>query len=178
MRKFLIAFCTLALAALTLPAFAFEPDINDSFELDVQRAIIAIKKADPGIETFFESAAGYAVFPSAGKGGFIIGGAYGKGLVIVNGKVDGYATMSAATIGLQIGGQKYSQFIFFKDETAIGHFQRGNFEFSAQASAVAVTLGASKDAAYDGGVAVFTHAAGGLMAEAAIGGQRFKYRPK
>ena len=178
MRKFLIAFFAFTLAALALPALAFEPNIDDSFELDVQRAIIAIKKADPGIETFFESAAGYAVFPSAGKGGFIIGGAYGKGLVIVGEKVIGYSTMSAATIGLQIGGQKYSQFIFFKDETAVGHFQRGNFEFSAQASAVAVTLGASRDAAYDGGVAVFTHAAGGLMAEAAIGGQRFKYTPK
>jgi lipid-binding SYLF domain-containing protein len=164
--------------ALSIPAHAFEPDINDSFQLDVQKAIIAIKKADPGIEAFFNNAAGYAVFPSVGKGGFIIGGAYGKGLVIVNEKIDGYTSMTQGTIGLQAGGQKYSQFIFFKDETAIGHFKRGNFELGAQASAVAITAGASADAAYDSGVAIFTHAAGGLMFEGSVGGQKFKYSPK
>ena len=82
------------------------------------------------------------------------------------------------TIGLQVGGQKYSQFIFFKDGTAVDHFRRGNFEFGAQASAVAITAGASADASYDGGVAVFTHAAGGLMIEGSVGGQRFTYQPK
>lgn len=178
MRKI---FALLAAVALVSPASAdraFEPDINDRLELDVQRAIVDIKKADPGIETFFESAAGYAVFPSVGKGGFVLGGAYGKGLVISGGTVDGYTSLTQGTIGLQIGGQKYAQFIFFRDETAVGHFKRGNFEFNAQASAVAITAGASADAAYDSGVAIFTHAAGGLMVEASVGGQRFKYTPK
>jgi lipid-binding SYLF domain-containing protein len=178
MRKIFATMVALALVPFAAPVFAFEPDVNDRMELDVQRAIIAIKKADPGIETFFENAAGYAVFPSVGKGGIVIGGAYGKGLVIVGGKVDGYTSMSQATIGLQLGGQKYSQFIFFRDDTAVGHFKRGNFEFGAQASAVAITAGASADAAYDSGVAVFTHAAGGLMFEGSVGGQRFKYTPK
>lgn len=178
MRIVFAALAALALVSSMGPALAFEPNVNDRMELDVQRAIIAIKKADPGIETFFENAAGYAVFPSVGKGGLIIGGAYGKGLVIVDDKVDGYTSMSQATIGLQLGGQKYSQFIFFRDETAVGHFRRGNFEFGAQASAVAITAGASADAAYDSGVAIFTHAAGGLMFEGSVGGQRFKYTPK
>jgi lipid-binding SYLF domain-containing protein len=178
MRKIFATMVAFALVPFAAPVFAFEPDVNDRMELDVQRAIIAIKKADPGIETFFENAAGYAVFPSVGKGGIVIGGAYGKGLVIVGGKVDGYTSMSQATIGLQLGGQKYSQFIFFRDDTAVGHFKRGNFEFGAQASAVAITAGASADAAYDSGVAVFTHAAGGLMFEGSVGGQRFKYTPK
>jgi lipid-binding SYLF domain-containing protein len=178
MKKVFATWVTLVLAALAAPAHAFEPDVNDRMELDVQRAIIAIKKADPGIETFFENAAGYAVFPSVGKGGLVIGGAYGKGLVIVNDTVDGYTSMSQATIGLQLGGQKYAQFIFFRDETAVGHFKRGNFEFGAQASAVAITAGASADAAYDSGVAIFTHAAGGLMFAGSVGGQRFKYTPK
>ena len=178
MRKMFAILTTLALVTLTGPVHAWEPDINDRMELDVQRAIVNIKKADPGIETFFENAAGYAVFPSVGKGGFVIGGAFGRGLVIAGDKVAGYTSMSQATIGLQIGGQSYAQFIFFKDETSIGHFKRGNFEFNAQASAVAITAGASADAAYDSGVAVFTHAAGGLMFEASIGGQRFKYTPK
>ena len=163
---------------LTAPAYAFEPDVNEEMELDVAKAILAIKRADPGIEAFFENAAGYAVFPSVGKGGLVVGGAYGKGLVIVNDQVDGYTSMTQGTIGLQIGGQKYAQFIFFKDATAIDHFRRGNFEFGAQASAVAITKGASADASYDGGVAVFTHAAGGLMLEGSVGGQKFTYQPK
>lgn len=157
---------------------AFEPDINNRMELDVQRAIINIKAADPGIETFFEKAAGYAVFPSVGKGGLIVGGAYGKGLVIVNEQVDGYTSLSQATIGLQAGGQKYAQFIFFRDHIALEHFKRGNWEAGAQASAVAITAGASTDANYDGGVVVFTHASGGLMFEGSIGGQKFTYEAK
>jgi lipid-binding SYLF domain-containing protein len=178
MNKILITLFAVALVSLSWTALAFEPDLNDRMELDVQRAILDIKKADPGIETFFENAHGYAVFPSVGKGGIVIGGAYGKGLVIVGEKVDGYTSMSQATIGLQLGGQKYAQFIFFKDDTAVGHYKRGNFEFGAQASAVAITAGASADAAYDSGVAIFTHAAGGLMFEGSVGGQRFKYTPK
>jgi lipid-binding SYLF domain-containing protein len=165
------------MATLSIQA-EFEPDVNDRMQLDVKRAIIDIKAADPGIEAFFENAAGYAVFPSVGKGGLIIGGAYGKGLVIVGDQAVGNTSMTQATIGLQLGGQKYAQFIFFKDETALGHFRRGNFEFGAQASAVAATAGASADANYDSGVAIFTLAGGGLMVEGSVGGQRFTYEPR
>ena len=175
MRALLLTLIALSFAG---SAHAFEPNVNDEMELNVAQAILAIKRADPGIEAFFENAAGYAVFPSVGKGGFVVGGAFGRGLVIVDEQVDGYTSMTQGTIGLQIGGQKYSQFIFFKDDTAIDHFRRGNFEFGAQASAVAITAGASADASYDGGVAVFTHAAGGLMIEGSVGGQRFTYQPK
>ena len=175
MRSMLLTIIALLLAT---PALAFEPNINDEMELDVAKAILAIKKADPGIEAFFTNAAGYAVFPSVGKGGLVVGGAYGKGLVIAGGEVVGYTTMTQGTIGLQIGGQKYAQFIFFKDDVAIGNFQRGNFEFGAQASAVAIHKGASADTSYDKGVAVFTHAAGGLMIEGSVGGQKFTYQPK
>ena len=90
----------------------------------------------------------------------------------------GYTALSQATIGFQLGGQKYAQFIFFKDETALDHFRRGNFEFGAQASAVAITAGASADANYDSGVAIFTDAGGGLMFEGSVGGQRFSYEAK
>jgi lipid-binding SYLF domain-containing protein len=168
---------TLAFLSLAGPAFAFQPNVNDALQLDVAKAILAIKKADPGIETFFENAAGYAVYPSVGKGGIVVGGAYGKGLVIVGGQVDGRTTMTQATLGLQLGGQVYSEFIFFKDEAAIANFRRGNIEFGAQASAVAATAGASADTSYDKGVAVFTHAGGGLMVEGSIGGQKFTYEP-
>ena len=178
MNKLISLAAALMLSALASPLSAFEPDINDSLELDVARAINEVKKADPGIETFFENAAGYAVYPSVGKGGLVVGGAYGKGLVIVNQQADGHTTMSQATVGLQIGAQKYAQFIFFRDQIALEHFKRGNFEFGAQASAVAITKGASTDANYDKGVIVFTHAGGGLMVEGTVGGQKFTYEPK
>jgi lipid-binding SYLF domain-containing protein len=174
MRKVLFS---LAVLLVTCPAFAFQPNVNDAMQLDVAKAILSIKQADPGIEAFFDNAAGYAVFPSVGKGGIVVGGAYGKGLVIVGDRVDGRTTMTQATVGLQLGGQVYSQFIFFKDEAAIENFRRGNFEFGAQASAVAATKGASADTSYDKGVAVFTNASGGLMVEGSVGGQKFTYEP-
>ena len=174
MRTIAILLATVLVAA---PVLAFQPDTNDELQLDVAKAILAIKKADPGIEAFFDNAAGYAAYPSVGKGGIVVGGAYGKGLVIIDGRVDGRTTMTQATLGLQLGGQVYSQFIFFKDEAAIENFRRGNFEFGAQASAVAATKGASADTSYDKGVAVFTNASGGLMVEGSVGGQKFTYEP-
>ena len=178
MRRVFTAIALLAVVFLTGPVQAFQPDVNNKMELDVQKAILSIKNKDPGIQKFFDKSAGYAVFPGVGKGGLIIGGAFGRGLVIVNEQVDGYTSLSQASIGLQLGGQKYAQFIFFKDTTALGHFKRGNFEMGAEASAVAITAGASADAAYDSGVAVFTNIAGGLMFEGSISGQRFTYEPK
>lgn len=169
---FVLAFCMISTGL-----WAFDPDPNDKMELKVAAAIIDVKQDDPGIETFFESSVGYAVYPSVGKGGIGIGGARGNGLVLVDGKVDGKTTLTQVTLGFQLGGQKYAQFIFFKDDAALQQFRRGNFEMGAQASAVAVTLGASADADYDKGVAVFTNVGGGLMYEATIAGQKFKYEP-
>lgn len=158
-------------------AWSFEPDPNDKLQLAAAQAILDIKETDSGIQRFFDESTGYAVFPTVGKGGIGIGGARGKGLVIVDGKVDGHTTLTQVTVGLQLGGQTYSEFIFFKDDAALQQFRRGNFEMGAQASAVAVTAGASADADYDKGVAVFTNVKGGLMYEATIAGQKFKYKP-
>jgi lipid-binding SYLF domain-containing protein len=147
---------------------------------------------------FFEKAYGYAVFPTIGKGGFVIGGAYGKGRVYAGGKHVGDTSMTQVTIGAQLGGEAYRQIIFFEDKRAFDEFTSGEFEFGAQAQAVAITAGASatagtggtsagastssKDAktvgAYSKGMAVFTVAKGGLMYEASIGGQKFSYKPK
>jgi len=175
MYKAILSFITFALLVTSTSLWAFDPDTSDEMQLSVAKAIIDIKKADPGIEKFFDGAAGYAVFPKVGKGGIGIGGAHGKGLVIVNDKAIADTSLSQVTVGFQLGGQVYAQFVFFEDETSLGHFQRGNFELGAQASAVAVTLGASADANYDKGVAVFTHVGGGLMYEATVSGQKFKY---
>jgi len=147
--------------------------------------------------TFFKGAYGYAVFPTIGKGGVGIGGARGKGRVYEQGKYVGDTTMTQATIGLQLGGQAFSQIIFFEDKRALDEFTGGNFEFGAQATAVAVTAGAQAGATTTGtsagasggkndastvghyykGMAIFTVAKGGLMAEATVGGQKFSYTP-
>ena len=159
-------------------AWSWEPDTSDKLELSAAQAIIKAKEKDPSLTKWFDAAYAYAVFPKVGKGGIGIGGAYGKGLVIHADTTVGKTSLSQVTIGFQLGGQTYSEFIMFRDKTAFDHFTRGNFEMGAQVSAVAITLGASADANYDGGVAVFTIAEGGLMFEASIGGQKFKYEAK
>ncbi len=149
---------------------------------------------------FFDSAYGYAVFPSIGKGGFGIGGAHGDGRVYAAGEYVGDVSMTQVTVGLQLGGQVFSQIIFFENKEAFEQFTGGNFEFSAQATAVAITAGASASANTGGGVAagasggsnnadtvhggyrkgmaIFTIARGGLMYEASLGGQKFNYTPR
>lgn len=154
-------------------------------------------KQSPVVQAFFKTAYGYAVFPKIGKGGIGIGGAHGRGQVYRGGKVSGTTKMTQLTIGLQFGGQAYSQIIFFEDKRAYDDFISGKFEFGAQASAVAITAGASvqssstgesasatgggtagaQRASYYKGMVVFTHAIGGLMYEAAIGGQKYSFKP-
>jgi lipid-binding SYLF domain-containing protein len=147
---------------------------------------------------FFDTAYGYALFPTIGKGGIGIGGAGGKGRVFVGGNHVGNTSMAQVTIGMQLGGQAYSMIIFFEDERAFTEFSSGNFEFGAQATAVAITAGASAGAStagggsagasggkndattagsYSKGMAVFTVAKGGLMYEASLGGQKYGYTP-
>lgn len=142
---------------------------------EARKAVAEFKKADPSLQRFFESAYGYAVFPTVGKGGFGIGGAYGNGVVFQAGKPIGETSLTQVTIGFQLGGQAYREIIFFRDQATLEAFKRGNFELSAQASAVAATLGASADVDFDNGVAVFTLVKGGLMYEASVGGQKFDY---
>jgi lipid-binding SYLF domain-containing protein len=129
----------------------------------------------PKLKTFKNKAYGYAVFSKVTKAGIGIGGAAGRGTVFRNHKDTGWAALKQASIGLQLGGQQYSEVIFFENKKAYDHFINGNLKFDAQASAVAITAGASIDAAYHNGVAVFTRAKGGLMYEASIGGQHFKF---
>jgi len=142
-----------------------------------EAAIQQAKKADPGLQRFFETAAGYAVFPSVGKGGLGVGGAYGRGELFEGGKLVGDCTLTQASIGFQLGGQKYTELIFFENKAALDSFKSGNFAFSAQASAVALKSGVSANAKYTDGVAVFTMGEAGLMYEASIGGQKFSYQP-
>ena len=159
---------------------------------------IDVFKKSEAVQPFFKNAYGYAVFPTVGKGGFGIGGAFGKGRVYKGGEVTGTTKLFKATIGFQLGGQAFSEIIFFQDKRAYDDFTSGSFEFDAAASVVAITAGAQAKAGTEGatagasagpatgaqaktnyrkGMAVFVHAKGGLMYEAAIGGQKFSFEP-
>jgi len=145
---------------------------------ECEAAVVNLKNQDPSIGKWFETAHGYALFPSIGKGAIGIGGAFGKGQVYEKGKLVGYTRISQATIGLALGGQAFTEVIFFKDQTALSAFEEGNYQFAANASAVAVKAGAGATSEYSGGVKAFVLVKGGLMAEAAVGGQKFSYEPK
>ena len=135
------------------------------------------KKNDPSLEKFFGSAVGYAIFPSVGKGAFVVGGAAGSGCLYEGGAIIGQAKLGQVTIGLQLGGQSYAEVIFFENRDAIDAFKGNSFELSAQVSAVAAASGASANAKYRLGVLVFTLAKTGLMYEASVGGQKFTFKP-
>jgi lipid-binding SYLF domain-containing protein len=132
---------------------------------------------DPDLQRFFDTSAGYAVFPSVGKGAVGVGGAFGRGILFENGQPTGYVSLTQGTVGLALGGQSYSELIFFATPEAIERFKRGDLTFAAQASAVALRAGASTKARYSDNVAVFTMGEAGLMVEASIGGQKFNYEP-
>mgnify|MGYP001815009198 FL=1 len=181
MRTMAKAGLALATVLLVTTSWAWDPDDDKKQDSKAQEAVAAAEEAialfkekDPSIQRFFDHAAGYVVIPTVGKGGLGIGGARGTGLLYENGEPTGKVTLTQLTIGFQAGGQAYSEFIFFEDDVALASFKRGNYELGAQASAVAITAGASADANYNSGVAIFTQAKGGLMYEASVGGQKFK----
>jgi len=164
-----ITIITVFLLAFSISSFAQKDVSAKSAE-----AIKEFKHTNDKITKYFNSAYGYAVFPSIGKGGLGVGGAAGNGTIYRGGSIVGDCKMSQVTIGFQAGGQAYSEIVFFKDKAAFDRFTGDKFEFAAQATAVAVTAGASFDVDYRDGILIFTHAKGGLMYEATVGGQKFK----
>ncbi|MCF6224450.1 MAG: hypothetical protein L3J34_12090 [Flavobacteriaceae bacterium] len=142
----------------------------------VDTTIKRLIKDNPSLQSYFNTAKGFVIFPVITKAGLGIGGAGGKGLVFENKKVIGRASLAQATFGLQAGGQQYEEVVFFETNEALDKFKAGKIKFSGQASAVALKKGASIDIAYQNGVAIFTKVKGGIMAEASVGGQKFKYK--
>ncbi len=145
---------------------------------DADAALARAQAADPTLTHLISGSHGYAVFPKVGKGGIGLGGAYGQGILYEKGAFEGYCNMTQASIGFQLGGQTYTEIIVFADREAVNAFKSGNFTFSAQATAVALKSGASANAKYADGVAVFTMGETGLMYEASIGGQKFNYEAR
>jgi lipid-binding SYLF domain-containing protein len=144
---------------------------------EVKASLTEFAKSNPKVEAHLHTAYAFAFFPKITKGGLGIGGAGGKGLVFDNKTVIGESKLAQATFGLQAGGQQYMEIILFEDQPALDRFTAGKVKFSGQASAVALKDGASADIDYQDGVAIFTKTIGGLMAEASVGGQSFKYKP-
>jgi lipid-binding SYLF domain-containing protein len=167
----LVALTTLSACQTTPPSAAARESLKD----DSQATLNRFMREDPGLKDFLNRAHGYVVFPEIGKGGLIVGAAYGRGRVYEQGRAMGYADMSQASIGAQIGGETYSEIISFQTPEAFNNFKANQLTFAANASAVAIKTGASAAAKYENGVAVFTMTKGGLMAEASVGGQKFTY---
>jgi len=143
-----------------------------------KEALSEMIKDNPKLQSFKNKAYGYVIFPRVTKAGIGIGGAAGTGIVFKNHIDVGSSKLKQASIGLQLGGEQYSEAIFFENKKAYDNFINGKLKFDAQASAVAITAGVSIDAAYHDGVAVFTRTKGGIMYQASIGGQHFKFKPK
>jgi lipid-binding SYLF domain-containing protein len=156
---------------------AVAADEKAELTADVTKAKAALMEKDEGLKDVFAKASGCVVFPSVAKGGLGVGAARGTGQLLEKDKVMGETKLTQVSIGLQAGGQAYIEVILFQDQTSLDNFKKGNFEFSAQVSAVAVTAGVSKNAKYEKGIMVLTLAKGGLMYEASVGGQKFKYEP-
>jgi len=165
-----LLFTSLSFAGATIAAAA---EVKSA---DVEKAIAHFKSKDPSMEGRFKSAYGYAVFPSVGKGGLIVGGAAGDGQVFERGKPIGTASISMITVGVQAGVQTFMEVIFFENKAALDRFTANKYEFAANASAVIAKAGASASNNYRNGVLVFTSSEEGVMAEAAVGGQRFKFQ--
>lgn len=144
---------------------------------EAERALQTMRAQDPGLDTFLKTSHGYAIFPNVGKGGVVVGGAYGKGVVYEQGRQVGFASLSQATIGAQLGGQTFRELICFQTKDALDSFKNGRFAFAANASAVALKSGAAATAKYQNGVATFVSTKEGLMFEASLGGQSFEYEP-
>jgi lipid-binding SYLF domain-containing protein len=134
--------------------------------------------ADPSIDGMVKKGYGYAFFPDVGKGGFIIAGSHGNGVVYEQGRHVGYAELTGGSLGLTIGGQKSSELIVFENKAAMDRFKQGEMNFGANANAVIAEAGAGASASFVDGVAVFVRPLAGAMAEASLGGQQIKYIPR
>ena len=164
----------LFILSVTSPAFSQNSKETRLID-DSKNAHSEFVKSDSLMQSLFTNSYGYVIFPNVGKGAIGIGGAAGNGIVFEKGTPVGSAKMKQVSIGFQFGGQAYREVIFFENQAALDRFKQNNFEFSAQASAVAVTKGASTNVKYRDGVMVFTQEKGGLMYEASVGGQKFDY---
>ncbi len=176
------ALVVLPLAGILLAACANQPTpaTKDEAKIlsdQVSASIQNFKTTDPSMQRFFRDAQGYAVFPAIRSAAVGVGGAYGQAEVYEKGKLIGHADLSQANIGASLGGQRYAEIVFFQNEGSMATFKTTQVEFDARASAIAASSGAGTSADYQKGVAIFTLPEAGLMFQAAVGGQKFRFTP-
>ncbi len=150
---------------------------GDDLIADARQERTTIQQEYPELAQMFQNSTAYAIFPNVGKGAYVIGGASGNGVVYQNGNVIGYADLKQVDIGLQAGGKSFVEVLFFENQAALDRFKSGTYELGANASAVILDKGASKDIDFQDGVAVVTKPKEGLMAGVSVGGQRFSFQP-
>jgi len=165
----------IALSLISVSAFAGDP--HAALIEDSRDVLEEFKQTDPTLAATLDEAVGYAVFPTVGKGGFIVGAGRGEGVLFEKGVPVGKLTLKQFSVGAQIGGQEFSELLVIKTRSALKELKRGRGEVQASASAVAADKGAARKLEYRAGVAVMTKARTGAMAEATIGGQKFDYEP-
>ncbi|MCC6676207.1 MAG: lipid-binding SYLF domain-containing protein [Phycisphaerales bacterium] len=178
MKKLMAAL--VAAAGLAMVGCSTEPKTEaekSTLTSESSAAMQSFKNADSSLQSLLDRSIGYAVFPSVGKGGFIVGGAYGRGEVFEKGRKIGFADLTKGSVGLQAGAQTFDELIVFMTQEQMDKFKAGKFSLSADASAVAIKSGAAGASDYSKGVIIFTQTKGGLMAEASVGGQGFSYKP-
>jgi lipid-binding SYLF domain-containing protein len=179
MRSTVLFAALFIVTAFTLNGCSTEPKSEGAkvdLHNDVNTALDHFKRQDPGLGDLLSKSVGYVMFPGVGKGGAIVGGAYGHGEVYEGNNMIGFADMRQASVGLQLGGQEYTELVVFNTPEAFSKFKLSQLEFGANASAVALKAGASSAAKFVDGVAVFTQQKGGLMFEASLTGQKFTFQ--
>jgi lipid-binding SYLF domain-containing protein len=174
-RLIQIASISLVITSLAMPMSLFAQEKDEKLINDNKEAKASFIKADSLMQHLFDNSVGYVIFPNVGKGAIGVGGAAGNGILYEGEKAVGRASMKQVNVGFQFGGKAYREVIFFENQAALDRFKQNKFEFDAQASAVAATVGASANVKYRDGVMVFTQEKGGLMYEASVGGQKFDY---
>jgi lipid-binding SYLF domain-containing protein len=178
MKKiFLVSAAFIFILCLASAFAGWDPREREEAEAAANDAVKDLLEIDPSMKVYFDQAYAYAVFPSVGKGAFIAGFGYGRGLFFEGGKPIGKATITQLSAGAQVGGQSYSEFVFFRDKDQAEDFKSGRYEFGAQATAIAVTSGLGMAGTYTDGVAVYIIPKAGLMADASISGQKFDFEP-
>ena len=170
---------TLTFLMVALAACATAPSTTSSranLESRARATVQEMTARDPALQDLLNHSAGYAVFPEIGKAGFVVGGAFGRGVLFEHGGPNGFVSITQGSFGAQLGGQTLSELIVFRDRFAVDRLKTGSFELGANMSAVAITAGAAASARFTDGVTVFTLPRGGLMAEISVSGQKLSYQ--
>ena len=176
--KITVAAICLAILLAGCSTVPERPEAKAVLSAEVKETIAIFKDKDPDIQKFIDHSYGYAVLPKVFKGAVIVGGAHGKGEVYEQGEMVGFCSMSQATLGFSLGGEYFREIIFFQKADDLDVFKTEEYTFSAQVTGVAANLGAAAKADYQAGMIVFIATDRGLMVDASLGGQKFRYVPK